>query len=510
MTTATLAPVPAPSTIVSCTTAVPNAIQNPSFENGFTNWGYASGTSGSVVSGDAADGDYYLEASGNQARSSILFYQFSQNLVGGKTYTASLDWAISPSTTGQLTCRLYWYMDRFGSSIGSTSVTVPTAGMGWTPFSATYTPTTDGSHLVEIYAYCQSSNSDWRGAAIKIDNLKLSDGVAVTSCVTSTVTPTATPVLPTSSVVVTSSSSVIVPTSLVSSSPVASIIPSSSVVSLSIVPSNVPSSFPSSIPSSIPSSGPSSVPSNIRSSSVVSFSPSASAIPSSSSVIVSQPGRPLSSSALVQPSPSSSPVVSPSATSSRPLIRTTSTANAGTVSRQTGSSPSNQDFTTSTVFTTRTATITACPSSVTDCPVRSRTTYLTTETVLVSTTICPITEAGGSTTTTTTAGSSNGSPAGASAESGSGSASASGPSSGGASGHSSGLVTGHSGSGSSGASGQSPVGMPVPSSSTTGSTSQSTTTSATGALFTGAASVQRVTVFQGLVSLGAVLMAMVL
>ncbi|PYH98490.1 hypothetical protein BO71DRAFT_438117 [Aspergillus ellipticus CBS 707.79] len=48
-------------------------------------------------------------------------------------------------------------------------------------------------------------------------------------------------------------------------------------------------------------------------------------------------------------------------------------------------------YTTSTIFSTRTATITACPSSVTNCPLRSQTTYLTTETLVVSTTMCPVT-----------------------------------------------------------------------------------------------------------------------
>ncbi|KAJ5769091.1 hypothetical protein N7520_003650 [Penicillium odoratum] len=62
-------------------------------------------------------------------------------------------------------------------------------------------------------------------------------------------------------------------------------------------------------------------------------------------------------------------------------------------------------FTTSTVFNTRTATITACPSSVTDCPARSKTTFVTTEAIAVSTTICPITEAAGATQTSSVSGS---------------------------------------------------------------------------------------------------------
>ncbi|KAJ5930351.1 hypothetical protein N7466_005844 [Penicillium verhagenii] len=59
---------------------------------------------------------------------------------------------------------------------------------------------------------------------------------------------------------------------------------------------------------------------------------------------------------------------------------------------QGASESENPGFTTSTVFTTRVATITACPASVTDCPARSKTTFLTTETIVDSTTVCPLTE----------------------------------------------------------------------------------------------------------------------
>ncbi|KAJ5835194.1 hypothetical protein N7447_001220 [Penicillium robsamsonii] len=57
------------------------------------------------------------------------------------------------------------------------------------------------------------------------------------------------------------------------------------------------------------------------------------------------------------------------------------------------------DMTTSAVFTTRTATITACPSTVIECPATDKTTRITTETILVSITACPVEDA-----TTTTKG----------------------------------------------------------------------------------------------------------
>lgn len=47
-------------------------------------------------------------------------------------------------------------------------------------------------------------------------------------------------------------------------------------------------------------------------------------------------------------------------------------------------------LTTSTIFATRTATVFACPESVTDCPLRSKTSYATTETFAVATTVYPV------------------------------------------------------------------------------------------------------------------------
>jgi hypothetical protein len=63
------------------------------------------------------------------------------------------------------------------------------------------------------------------------------------------------------------------------------------------------------------------------------------------------------------------------------------------------SGPSTLQLTTSTVLSTRTATITACPTTVPNCPASSKTTFVTTETIVVSTTICPVTEAAGATQT---------------------------------------------------------------------------------------------------------------
>ncbi|KAJ5628454.1 hypothetical protein N7490_010682 [Penicillium lividum] len=66
---------------------------------------------------------------------------------------------------------------------------------------------------------------------------------------------------------------------------------------------------------------------------------------------------------------------------------------------QVSENPEGPEYTTSTIFSIRTDTITACPASVTDCPARLKTNLLTTETIAVSTTVCPITEAAGASQT---------------------------------------------------------------------------------------------------------------
>ncbi|RHZ65257.1 hypothetical protein CDV55_107198 [Aspergillus turcosus] len=73
------------------------------------------------------------------------------------------------------------------------------------------------------------------------------------------------------------------------------------------------------------------------------------------------------------------------------IIRLNAQATTTAIEVLTGSSGQSEPYTTSTIFSTHTATITACPSTVTNCPSSAKTTFITTETVLISTTICPIT-----------------------------------------------------------------------------------------------------------------------
>ncbi|OQE45875.1 hypothetical protein PENCOP_c001G03546 [Penicillium coprophilum] len=168
--------------------------------------------------------------------------------------------------------------------------------------------------------------------------------------------------------------------------------------------------------SHIPRPMPSRKPCPVRSSSVVL---SSSVIPTSPSVPVSTP--------LIKPSvivsttsaSLSTPLTKPSVTVSATGSLSTgpaqvsgspsqgSTTGVGSSSSQASVSNSASDsstttvasMTTSTVFSTRTATITACPTTVPNCPASSKTTSVTTETILISTTICPVTETAGPTQT---------------------------------------------------------------------------------------------------------------
>ncbi|KAJ5145001.1 hypothetical protein N7448_002393 [Penicillium atrosanguineum] len=93
----------------------------------------------------------------------------------------------------------------------------------------------------------------------------------------------------------------------------------------------------------------------------------------------------------------SSPIYNVTNSSPGPLIPASPTS---TTTNDPTSSQARSQLTTSTVFTTQTSTITACPSTVTDCPATAKTTYVTTETIVVSTTVCPVAEAEGSYPTT--------------------------------------------------------------------------------------------------------------
>ncbi|KAJ5623654.1 hypothetical protein N7490_012259 [Penicillium lividum] len=100
------------------------------------------------------------------------------------------------------------------------------------------------------------------------------------------------------------------------------------------------------------------------------------------------------------------------------------TGGAGSTQPITGAG--GEEYTTSTAYTTSVHTVTACPSSVTDCPASQKTTYVTTDTIIDYTTICPIT----ATATSTSSGTSSGKPSSPSHSSESGNGNGKGSSSG--------------------------------------------------------------------------------
>ncbi|KAJ5773537.1 hypothetical protein N7457_008433 [Penicillium paradoxum] len=131
-----------------------------------------------------------------------------------------------------------------------------------------------------------------------------------------------------------------------------------------------------------------------------------------STAVPTQTSSPSASSSAIESSPSSSETntavptqtSSPSASSSA-IESSASTPISGKPTSSYPVTTSPPEMTTSTVFTTRTSTITACPTTVPHCPASEQTTYTTTETIVVSTTVCPVEE----TTTTATGPSSTGS-----------------------------------------------------------------------------------------------------
>ncbi|KAJ5692015.1 hypothetical protein N7462_001438 [Penicillium macrosclerotiorum] len=202
------------------------------------------------------------------------------------------------------------------------------------------------------------------------------------------VTPSSTPVAastPSSTPLVASSSTPIIRSSTTASSSTSS--PLSSSVRLSSTPLIPSSAIPSSaIPSSaIPSSA-------IPSSAIPSSAIPSSAIPSSAIPSSAIPSSPSSTSLSLGSSSSASSL---SAASSTPLATATVTQSEFSPSTQSSdessSSMSNAATYTSTYTITeaQVKTITSFAGTVTNCFMRQQTTYLTTETIIYVTTVCP-------------------------------------------------------------------------------------------------------------------------
>ncbi|PYH40778.1 uncharacterized protein BP01DRAFT_387083 [Aspergillus saccharolyticus JOP 1030-1] len=411
--------------VVTCATSTPNPFSNPSFESGIAGWGFASGTSGNVISGDAADGSLFVETSATSTSVTVLLYQRSSAFITNGQYAGSFQYRIKPTSShASMTCYIKAYMDSFTTAglLGSATQSVSSSTVGWSTLSFSYYPTTSGTHTFEIYGYC-TGTTEYSGAAIDLDNVQFI-GPAVTSCSTQTITltPTVTPTtaaIPTTPIEI-SSSQVPFPSPLSSSvasfpSPQTQHRSVPAVSPFSTVAVSIPSSSGAATLSSFSSAvsllgSPVTIPSP-SSSGAVSIAPSASGVTRSSSTVITAASSvtplPHSGSGVIAshagqtsgtPSTRRTTYVTATITVSETICSTSVSQAQSTAIMTAPEAPSQSNAgvtegrsITSTVLSTRTATITACPSTVTDCPASAKSTYLTTETLVVSTTICPVT-----------------------------------------------------------------------------------------------------------------------
>ncbi|PYI01505.1 hypothetical protein BO78DRAFT_16047 [Aspergillus sclerotiicarbonarius CBS 121057] len=337
------------------------------------------------------------------------FYQLNQTVADaqvGQRYNASVSWRLKSGEYDadvSASCSIDYRLSDDDTGllldILHEGVTVLSADSGWMTVNGTWDATVS-DFTIMISVQCSTDDTDYL-PDIEIANVQLN--IQTVSC----------PVRTSSS-------------AMASSTPVSSVIPSRTPISSAAISSTLVSSL--TVPSSSsPASSPalaSSVAvsrSRVASSSLIhpisSVSPSAvvsrSRVAASPSSLVSSSAVtpvtipvfvPGSSSAVVLPVSSSSAIPGSShiLTPGQPGKPRTSIFAPSPLPTTTGSDsltgPAGSEMTTSTVFTTSTATITACPSTVTDCPASKKKTYLTTETILVSTTVCPITAVATATT----------------------------------------------------------------------------------------------------------------
>ncbi|KAJ9264755.1 hypothetical protein DTO271D3_6 [Paecilomyces variotii] len=421
------------------------AVSNPSFEDGLTDWTVTRGTP-VVVTGDAPDGTHYLSQTAYNEGYELYLTQQLEGLDTSATYTASFTWKINLSRANVYggVCSVGIYHDNIQSSIAQTEQPIlPNTVDQWYTVTSSWIPTSSNPTLI-FYGLCEYPYAIGN-LELEVDNIELTTEVCCTTSSTPTPTPSSmlvssrmplsisssrvspspssTPIafsspsartpavspskssaLPLSSSSFSASSSSArkpVGTSIRSNTP--SVLASSSVVSSSPVrtparssPSLSSTVFPAASPA-IPTKGASGLPSFSSSG-----SPSSKPVSASGSAVKVPTGGvsrlPLSSSAVILPSPSvdpsgRNPSASGSSASSTPAsILPPSRSTTGATDIQSSQPSTSPKSTTSTIFSTVTATITACPSSVQNCPARSKTTYLTTKTIAISTTICPVTE----------------------------------------------------------------------------------------------------------------------
>ncbi|KAJ5209150.1 hypothetical protein N7449_003529 [Penicillium cf. viridicatum] len=313
--------------------------------------------------------DGYLHLSAKALQSQTLLAQTVTGIVAEESYTVSFDLRqTAGSGVDSATCAVNLLLN--GAGVDTSTLT---AG-SWKTISKQWTAV---SSEVDMFILIDCPNSAISGATVDVTNISFEK-----SCGSST------------------STSVSVPIKTPSGSPVAT---SALLASSSVSPSGQSSSEGSG-----------------SSSHVSSVSPSSTAPASSESTA-------LTTTASVEPT-SSSPAGTPTPDMTTSTIFTTRTAtitacpstvtNCPATDKTThiitetivisttvcpvdatttaeGSSPTGppgngNDYTISTILSTRTVTLTQCPTTVTDCPARDQTTQTTTETVVVGTTSVPI------------------------------------------------------------------------------------------------------------------------
>ncbi|KAJ5484706.1 hypothetical protein N7539_004694 [Penicillium diatomitis] len=378
-----------------CTRSVINGFQNPSFETGdMSSWTQMSARNvpltGEVLRGGAEDGDYFYRVQPTNIWSYLMQPVTGFDLTSTYTMTVSYKFELTGPAPAlpQYNCYLGLGLDGWGFWPVPQRTTVLPSAHGtdpdWSTYTISFKPKAT-SQLVYFDFACADSM-----VLMSVDNFQLSMG-EIESCPVSTPTVSPTSVSLTAvSTPVASSTNVISPPALSSSTAVPS---SSAVPSNSAVPSSFASSSgtQSSIMPSKPATPPVLTPSvGLSSSSApvkISVSTPQSALPASGTIVIN------SSSA--QPSSfmtrSSFTVMSektPIKTPSTPFVLRPTPASSFIVSTSQRTSPV-VSLTTSIILSTRVSTITSCPTAQPHCPVQSRTTSITTETVVAYTTTCP-------------------------------------------------------------------------------------------------------------------------
>ncbi|KAJ5551202.1 hypothetical protein N7535_000855 [Penicillium sp. DV-2018c] len=286
--------------------------------------------------------DGYLHLSPEAVESNALLVQTVSGVVAEEKYTISFDYRQTAlEIDGTAACTV-------GIVLGGedSSIITPTAG-AWTTVSTQWTA--PHSPEVDVFVVINCPGATDSGTTVDVKNFSLEKPCGPSS--TPTVSPTNTP------------------SASVTTSPSAS---ASTTGDTSVSSASTTGHTSASVSSSSTTSA--------ATTSVSSHSSSIHVSPTSPS---STPG-PVT---LTTTTPGPVNTVSSSATDS---LATTSGAPGSTGTKASTTGAPSQTLTTSTIYTTRTSTITACPTTVPHCPADQQTTYTTTETIVVSTTVCPV------------------------------------------------------------------------------------------------------------------------